>query len=196
MHMHSQAHMTDTPIPQNENRPRSASHGHVCSAGAPFAQLSIGLRTYEIAEALSEGERLAFRAKGQQEWAALDRVIADGWVEIASDILLLDPDMLFDFLHTHAVRTGTGAEPPYEMEFNTLGIKWAARLLQDRDGEVRFGSGTWHHARLGLKAPSDGRERAIMVLLAACPDVRTRFEPHIVHWARRIAQGVRVIPVM
>jgi hypothetical protein len=109
---------------------------------------------------------------------------------------LLDPDVLYDFLMTHAVRTQTAQEPPYDMAFDTLGTKWTARLLQDRDGEVCFGDGIWHHARLGLKAPQDGRERAIMVLMAALPDARLRFEPHITNWARRIAQGLRVMPVM
>jgi hypothetical protein len=194
--MHSQTLMTDTFVPRTDSQSRCASHGHVCSAEAPFAQVSIGSRSYEIAEALREGDHLAFRTHGQQEWCALDRRVADGWVAIASDILLLDPDVLFDFLHTHAVRVSTTQEPPYDMEFDTLGIKWTARLLQDRDGEVSFGDGLWHHARLGLKAPSDGRARAIMVLLAATPEARLRFEPHITHWAHRIAQGVRVIPIM
>lgn len=194
--MHSQTLMTDTLFPRADCRPRCASHGHVCSAGTPFAQLTLGVRNYEIAEATGEGERLAFRAQGQQEWCALDRRIADGWIAVGSDILLLDPDVLFDFLMTHAVRTSTEQEPPYDMTFDTLGTKWTARLLQDRDGEVCFGDDIWHHARLGLKAPQDGRERAIMVLIAALPDARLRFEPHITHWAHRIAQGVRVMPVM
>jgi hypothetical protein len=194
--MHSQTLMTDTFAPRAESCPRCASHGHVCSASAPFAHLTLGARSYEIAEATGEGERLAFRAQGQQEWCALDRRIAEGWIEVGSDILLLDPDVLYDFLMTHAVRTQTAQEPPYDMAFDTLGTKWTARLLQDRDGEVCFGDGIWHHARLGLKAPQDGRERAIMVLMAALPDARLRFEPHITNWARRIAQGLRVMPVM
>ncbi|WP_417727010.1 hypothetical protein [Roseovarius sp.] len=194
--MHSQSLMTDTIAPQADYRPRCASHGHVCRAETPFAQLSIGTRNYEIAEATGEIERLAFRAEGQQEWCALDRRVTEGWVEISSDILLLDPDVLFDFLHTHALRISTAQEPPYEMRYDTLGIKWTARLLQDRDGEVCFEDGIWHYARLGLRAPSDGRERAIMVLLAAIPDARLRFEPHITEWAHRIARGVRVIPIM
>jgi hypothetical protein len=195
MQMHPQ--MTDIQPPRPDaDRPRSASHGHSCRAKAPFARLGIGPGTYEVAEMTGDGALLAFRVEGQQEWTALDRQISDGWVEIAADILLLDPDVIFEFLQTHAVRVGTENEPPYAMEFDTLGVRWSARLLENRDGEVRFGDEAWQHARLGIQAPRDGRARAIMILLATTRDARARFEPHISNWARRIAQGVRVQPIL
>ncbi|MFD0857539.1 hypothetical protein [Roseovarius aquimarinus] len=178
---------------------RSARHGHLCRAGAPFARLDIGPRGYEIAHSLGpDGPdgTLAFRAEGHQEWCALDRRIACGWTAIAADILLLDPDVLFDFLQTHALRRKTEDGSAMELDFDTLGVAWSARLLQDRDGEVSVAGGPWHHARLGLRAPAEGRARAIMLLLAAVPDARSMFEPHVGEWAYRIAQGVRVTPIL
>ena len=195
MQMHPQ--MTDIQPPrQASDRPRSARHGHSCRAKAPFARLGIGPGAYEVSEMADDSALLAFRVEGQQEWTALDRRISDGWVEIAADILLLDPDVIFEFLQTHAVCVATECAPPYAMEFDTLGVRWSARLLENRDGEVRFGDGEWQHARLGIQAPKDGRARAIMVLLATTRDARARFEPHISNWARRIAQGVSVQPVI
>ena len=175
-------------------RKRNASHGHICRAGAAFALLQIGQRRYDIAPALLEEDNLAFRVEGQEEWTALDRTLEDGWVKVGADILLLDPDVLFEFLLTHAVSSVSEGDNPYQLDFDTLGVRWSAILLHDRDGEVRIGDGAWQYARLGLNAPKDGRKRAIMLLLATLPNARSYFEPHITLWARRIAQGVTIRP--
>ena len=194
--MQQPASMTDIPPAATGNPPRrSPSHGHSCRAQAPFARLVIGDGHYEVAHANSDLPLLAFRLHGQMEWTALDRQIADGWIAIAADILLLDADVIYDFLTTHAVRL-TDTDCPEEMQFNTLGLHWSARLTDSRTGEVRFGSGTWRHANLGLRAPTDRRACAILLLLACFPDARERFEPHISYWARRIAQGVSIQPIL
>lgn len=194
--MHGTPRMTDTQMPDNAVRSAlSSRHGHICSAGSAFAKISIGERSYDVAEATQETDMLAFRNAGQEEWLALDRKIEDGWVQITSDILLLDPDVLFDFLQTHAVHCRNNIDDNTELDFDTLGVKWSARLLENRDGEVRFDNEDWRYARLGLRAPSEGRRRAIMLLLAALPDARAVFEPHITNWASRIAKGVQIEPI-
>jgi hypothetical protein len=177
-------------------RKRNASHGHICRAGAAFAVLQIGQRRYDIAPALLDDDSLAFRVEGQEEWTALDRTLEDGWVKIGADILLLDPDVLFDFLLTHAVSSVSDVENLNQLDFDTLGVRWSAVLLHDRDGDVRMGDGGWQYARLGLNAPKDGRKRAIMLLLSTLPNARSFFEPHITHWARRIAQDVSIRPAL
>lgn len=195
--MHAKPQMTDSQMPHTDLRgPLSARHGHICSAGQPFARLTIGERAYEIADTTDGSGMLGFRSAGQQEWSALDRQLEEGWVTITADILLLDPDVLFDFLQTHAVRCADTSEDSSQLDFDTLGVKWSARLLQDRDGEVRFDGGDWHYARLGLRAPNDGRKRAIMLLLAAMPNARALFEPHVTNWASRIAKGVQIHPFL
>lgn len=189
--------MTDTPaefLPAE--RKRSASHGHICSAGAAFAALQIGTRSYDIAPALRDDETLAFRISGQQEWSSLDRTLAEGWVKIGADILLLDPDVLFDFLLTHAVTAVSDLQNANQLDFDTLGVRWSAVLMHNRDGEVRIGDGAWQYARLGLNAPKEGRKRAILLLLATLPNARAYFEPHITQWAMRIAQGVLIKPIL
>lgn len=189
--------MTDTQsdlLPSE--RKRSAVHGHICSAGAPFAALQVGTRRYEIATSLRDENMLAFRVAGQQEWSALDRALDEGWVKIGADILLLDPDVLFDFLLTHAVVTVSDAERVNQLDFDTLGVRWSAVLMHDRDGEVMIDGGAWQYARLGMNAPKEGRKRAIMLLLATLPNAHSYFEPHITQWARRIAQGVTIRPIL
>lgn len=194
--MQTQAMMTDTYTQQVERQHTGVQPGSICSAGAPFALVSIGARSYEIAEILGDDlSAIAFRIAGGAEWTALGRRAEDGWGQVGAEILLLDPDVLFDFLQTHAVRTGTSETPPYSMHFNTLGVAWSASLTQNRDGTVCFEGDEPRHARLGRNAPSDGRARAILLLLSAYPDARARFEPHISQWAQRIAQGVCVKPV-
>ena len=176
-------------------RPRSPLHGHSCRASAPFAAIRLGPSTYEVADALDGKNLLAFRIAGQGEWIALDRQVDDGWIEIAADILLLDPDVLFDFLQTHAVSISKLEKPEYKFEFDTFGIPWSAHLLCEREGQARFGNEAWKSARLPINAPNDPRARAIMTLLATTPDARDRFEPHISNWARRIAKGVTIQPI-
>jgi len=194
--MSAQAQMTDLPSQSDTLlSARDPRHGHICSAGEPFARLSIGDRRYEVAETVDGSDILAFRTNTQREWSALDRKLDDGWVAITADILLLDPDVLFDFLQTHAVRSREANKNSNLLEFDTLGIKWSARLLQNRDGEVRLGTDEWVSANLGLRAPSEARERAIMLLLSALPNVRSAFEPHLTDWASRLAKGVHVEPI-
>lgn len=194
--MQTPAMMTDTYTQQVERRHTGTHPGSACSAGAPFALVGIGSRSYEIADVQGDDDTaIAFRVAGSQEWTTLGSRTADGWGQVGAEILLLDPDVLYDFLQTHAVRTGTSEVPPYCMTFDTLGVGWSACLLQDRDGTVSVADDAPRHARLGRNAPSDGRARAIMLLLSAYPDARNRFEPHISQWAHRIAQGVCVKPV-
>ncbi len=189
--------MTDKAMPHAAHLlPRNPGHGHICSAEPPFASLQIGSRVYDIAHALRDEAMLAFRVSGQQEFSALDRQLTDGWAKIGADILLLDPDVLFDFLLTHAVSQRAGDGDLTQLDFDTLGVAWSARLLHDRDGEVRIGQGEWQYARLGLNAPKEGRKRAIMLLLATLPNARSYFEPHITLWAERIAQGVTIKPFL
>ena len=194
--MQTQAMMTDTYTQQIERRHSGVQPGSICSAGAPFASVSIGPRSYEIADVLGDEDSvIAFRIAGCDHWTALGRRTEDGWAQVTAEILLIDPDVLYDFLQTHAVRTGTSEAPPYSMHFDTLGVAWSASLTGDRDGMVCFADDAPRHARLGRNAPSDGRARSIMLLLSAYPDARSRFEPHISQWAQRIAQGVSVKPV-
>ena len=193
--MPARMQMTDkTPRVDGAVRARNARHGHVCRASECFARLSIGSGRYEVAHATDCPGLLAFRGEEQAEWTALDRRVSDGWIEIGADILLLDPDVMHSFLQTHAVCIAMRDGPTPEMDFDTMGIAWSARLLDNREGEVRLADGTWHHGAQGLRPATDARERAILVLLKAVPDLRAHFEPHVSLWARRIAQGLRVMP--
>lgn len=194
--MQTQAMMTDTHEQQVVRRTTGPLPGSTCSAGAPFALVSIGSRSYEIAEISGEADgTIAFRVSGDGEWTALGSRTDDGWNRVGAEILLLDPDVLYDFLQTHALRTQTSPVPPYSMTFDTLGVSWSASLTQDHDGMVSFDGDKPRHVRLGRNAPSDGRARAIMLLLSGYEDARERLEPHISQWAQRIAQGVCVKPV-
>lgn len=187
---------TDTDRQPADRQYSDVQEGRACSAGAPFSQVTIGTHDYEIADvAGTKTGAIAFRVTGESTWTALSRQVTDGWEQVTAEILLRDPDVLYDFLQTHAVRLQTSTASPLRLDFDTLGLAWSANLLHDRDGTVCFAGDAQRHARLGQNAPSEARARAILLLLAAYPDARDRFEPHVSQWAQRIAQGVCVKPV-
>lgn len=187
--------MTDTHKPTS-HMPLNDLHGRVCNAGAPFARVQIGKNIYEIANAITEAEMLAFRGEGCRTWTALDRRQSDGWVRIGADILLADPDSYYDFLQTHAVRISGDSRKDEPVHFDTLGRKWSVRLEQGGRCLLQYKGSEWSEVDLGERPPADLRERSILALMKSdlgfeeC--VRTDFE----QWAERIAMGVQVQPVM
>jgi len=175
---------------------RAAFHGRSCNAGPAFARLSIGSASYEVADALSETAHLAFRATGGHIWTAPDRTIADGWIKIAADIVLIDPDSRYQFLHTHAVRQSQDEPSGAALEFLTLGTSWQVVLQDNGSAEVRFANEAPVMVNLGPKAPAGRRERAILSLLDAKRDAPDLFGAEFAQWAHRIATGVSIAPVM
>lgn len=122
--MQTQAMMTDTYTQHVERQHTGVQPGSICSAGAPFAMASIGPRSYEIAEILGDDESaIAFRIAGCQQWTALGRRTEDGWGQVAAEILLLDPDVLYDFLQTHAVRHRDKRDPALQHAFQHAGSR-------------------------------------------------------------------------
>lgn len=184
-------HMTDVRGPIEGVR--HPAHGSVCSAGNPFALLRLGDKNYEIAHAIHETDLLAFRPQGSDAWTALDASVADGWHQIGADIVTTDPDALFQFFQTHAVRVGTNGD---EIQFDTLGTVWSVKLEDKESVSVRFGNGPWEVVRLGANVQGGYRERAILALIAGKIDTASLFGEKLRDWAHRIAAGLTVEPVM
>lgn len=189
-------HMTDTHADRSNEAPLRAMHGHTCSADVPFARLSIGPANYEIADALNEEDMLAFRSEGHTIWTAIDRRISDGWNRIGADILLADPDSVYEFLRTHAVRVAKVLEPQVEQSFDTLGTPWQVRFISSFSAEISFDGGEWEMVNLGARASVDHRERAILTLIKSSVDVKTIFSQSVENWASRIATGCSIAPLM
>lgn len=188
-------HMTDTHAAPAA-MPLNPLHGRVCSAANPFARLEIGRNVYEVAQALTEADMLAFRSEGHRTWTALDRRVADGWGRIAADIVLADPDSLYDFLYTHAVRIPADGPSSSVMEFDTLGTRWTVRPLAQGQCKIAFSGAEPVLVDLGKSSPVNSREPAILALLKSDLDVRGHFDEALSHWAERIATGVQVQPIM
>ena len=170
-----------------------------CQAGTPFACLSLGGKTYEIAPEVHDdpdaGQSLAFQLSGTGQWRHLDRTVADGWTRIGADILLLSGDVFSRFLNTHAVRMKGDYNMDELVEFDTLGTTWWARLISDNETEVRVGHGEWVIVEL-MNPPASPKDRVIRSLAIAFPEFRETFASEIDHWAYRIATGVQIQPMM
>ncbi len=167
-----------------------------CAVNAPFARAEIGDVIYEVAEMIDAADRLAFRQLGAEDWMSLSRTLEDGWSRICADILNTDPENLRHFLTTHAVRTRGWYRNGESIVFDTLGVIWAVRRINDRRAEVIFDGVGPRSADPSVATHADLREQAIEVLIAAFPDLRQRFATAVDQWAVRLASGARVTPVL
>lgn len=188
-------HMTDT---------APAAYGGAglsmpCSAtvtGVPFARIVLGDRAFQVCDRTDADHALAFRPEAGGDWMCLSHTIEDGWLRIGADILQSDPATLMHFLTTHAVRQSGWFRAGDEIVFDTLGTPWSVRLLADGRAEVTLETATPRMADPSAAQSDDLREQAIEMLIAAYPDLSTRFAAEIDHWAVRLAHGALVTPIL
>lgn len=189
--------MTDTRI-VSDNRPLFVEE-EGCQAGAPFARLALGGQYYDIAHEICDDDLeadpgLAFQRAGKSGWSRLSRSVADGWTRIGADILLTDPKSLVAFLTTHAVRIQGDYNFGETVVYDTLGIRWSARLVSENEVQVRLGIEPWH-STIEEKPSASPKERAIQAFVSSHPETSHLFRQEIDNWAHRIATGVQIEPV-
>ncbi len=160
-----------------------------------FARMTIGQRTYDIAEA-ADGTQLLFRTECEEKWMRLEHTRDDGWTKIAGEIVRSDPDVMDHFLSTHLVRIDGQFDEMGEVSFDLLGRD--VRLRYDTSGLfVRVGD-EWVQADNfnGEAMPLRGRARCHAALLRTDAMQSDQMSPAMREWSGRIARGARVIPVL
>ena len=160
-----------------------------------FARMTIGQRTYDIAEA-DDGAQLLFRTECEEKWMRLEHTRDDGWTKIAAEIVQSDPDVMDHFLSTHLVRVDGEFDAMGEVTCDLLGRD--VRLRYDPTGLfVRVG-GDWLQADTfsGDAMPLSGRARCHAALVRTGAMQSEDMSPAMSEWSGRIARGARVIPVL
>ena len=163
---------------------------------APFARLRIGLKTFDIAELGPPEGLLCFREAGKSRWIALRVGIEDGWHRIGGDILMADPAAMTHFLHTHAVRLHGWFGAGQRIAFDTLGTPWSVDCPDAIRARIAFADEPEVELPQSRATADDPRDRAIQLLIAAIPGLRARFGAGVEDWARRLAAGASVAPIL
>ncbi|MGS4946815.1 hypothetical protein ACVDG3_15140 [Meridianimarinicoccus sp. RP-17] len=168
---------------------------HDAAMPVPFALLRLGNATYTVGE--GPRGRLFFMNDDAGGWDDLNRTLEDGWQEIGARILVSTRDALHDFLHTHMIRLATENASADDTRYDIGGFVWDLRPVSADTVAVRFPLHDWRQVTVpGLDPKATPRERAIAVFLAARPDLGRTMAGNVHAWAKRLAAGALVTPIM
>lgn len=162
-----------------------------------IANLSLGKSIFDIGESADE-TALAYRpARSKADWTPLTTGLADGWPEIATEIMLAGGDTQKDYVFTHMIHERL-KDTATERVYSLYELRWRLRLV---DGLVQ---GRLSHdpesewMNLGLpdtEFGEDARDIAYGGLLALMPDLATKISNDVRAWLRRLATGATVVPI-
>lgn len=160
-----------------------------------FARLRLGEAVYTIGE--DRNARLYFMSGASSPWRPLHRRLEDGWQEIGATILIATRDALHDYLRMHMIRLTPDDAPGAETRYDVGGFVWDLRRVSDDTVAVRFPFHDWRHVHVA--PPVSGlapNEFAIAVFSAARPDLGRTMAENVHAWAKRLASGAIVTPIM
>lgn len=172
-----------------------ASQRH-CYRFDAFARLRIGEALHDIGRC-DATDRMAFRAAGSTDmWTPLTNSFEDGWPEVAAEIIARTRNATRDYIRMHMIRNREAEVMPGEREYDLYGILWRVRGTVDaaevcRDGEDWIAFDTAPIADSG-----DPRDLAAQALVSAVPDLEDRIGADVKGWARRLAQGAQISPIL
>lgn len=160
-----------------------------------FAKLRLGDTTYTVGEC-SKG-RLFFLTEDTAAWRKLDCTLEDGWHEIGARVLMATRDALHDYLRMHMIRLTLDNASGTETRYDIGGFVWDLRPVSADVVAVRFPLHDWRHVNVSAIDPkSSPREYAIAVFSAARPDLGKTVAENVHAWAKRLAAGALVTPIM
>lgn len=160
-----------------------------------IANLSLGKSTYDIGESEDE-TRLAYRAAGSAgDWAELTVGLADGWSEIATEIMLATQDALKDYVFTHMIHERQ-KDDQQERVYSLYDLRWQIRPSSEGLQGRLEGAAGWQN----LPTPEVGfadhpRETAYAALLELVPALEAQIHGDVRAWLRRLATGATVVPI-
>lgn len=162
-----------------------------------IANLSLGKLTFDIGESADE-TLLAYRAAGSKgDWTVLVCGLADGWPEIATEIMLAGKDAVKDYVFTHMIHERQN-DTATERAYSLYDLNWRIRL---ENGAVQAAfsqgeTGNWISLPVAADAFADAqRDLAFAGLQALVPDLGNRISGEVRAWLRRLATGATVVPI-
>ncbi|WP_230799381.1 hypothetical protein [Seohaeicola saemankumensis] len=156
-----------------------------------FARLTLLDRDYGVAE--SEGSaQLWFKPMNtEDDWSILTSRTADGWTEIAAEVLGKTADILQEFSRMHLIRRRDIPTDEVAEVYDLHGILWWLRNGES-GYEGRLDDGEW--TVCPVPATLGPKDRAIAALLYLAPDMKAVLADRARDWANRMAQSVQVTP--
>lgn len=161
-----------------------------------FARLRIGEMLHDIGRCEAT-DRLAFRTSGSAEmWSPLMHGFEEGWPEVAAEIIARTRNATRDYIRMHMIRNREADALPGEREYDLYGLLWRVRGTVE-EAEVWCDGGDWQPFDTAPVAESsDPRDLAAQALIAAVRDLDDRIGADVQGWARRLAQGAQISPVL
>lgn len=160
-----------------------------------IANLSLGKSTHDIGESEDE-TRLAYRPAGSSaDWAELRGSLADGWPEIATEIMLATQNALKDYVFTHMIHERQ-KDSAQDRTYSLYDLHWTVRDsatgLQGRLDDQP----DWQDLHpLDVSFADDPREAAFAALLRLMPNLDQHIHDDVRAWLRRLASGATVVPI-
>ena len=160
-----------------------------------FARLRLGETVYTIGE--DSSSQLYFQSDDLPQWHPLNRTLEDGWHEIGATILISTRDALHDYLRMHMIQLTPDDAPEGETRYDVGGFVWDLRRVSDDAVAVRFPFHDWRTVQVGALEPKHPpREFAIAVFSAVRPDLGKSMADNVHAWAKRLASGAVVTPLV
>ncbi|MEY4982567.1 MAG: hypothetical protein RIR62_833 [Pseudomonadota bacterium] len=176
--------------------PAAPAAARNCYRFDAFARLRIGEALHDIGRCEST-DRMAFRLSGSSEmWTPLMHGFEDGWPEVAAEIIARTRNALRDYIRMHMIRNRDADVTPGEREYDLYGILWRVRGTVDAAEVWQSESGWKAFDTTPVVECDDPRDLAAQALISAVPDLDARIGGDVKGWARRLAQGAQISPIL
>jgi|LauGreDrversion4_2_1035121.scaffolds.fasta_scaffold231625_1 hypothetical protein len=176
--------------------PAAPSVARACYRFDAFARLRIGEMLHDIGRCEST-DRMAFRLSGSTEmWTPLLNSFEDGWPEVAAEIIARTRNALRDYIRMHMIRNREADVMPGEREYDLYGLLWRVRGTVEAAEVWRVEHGWQPFDTAPVAESDDPRDLAAHALISAVPDLDARIGADVKGWARRLAQGAQISPIL
>lgn len=156
-----------------------------------FARLTLLDREYGVADVEGSSQLWFKPMNADAEWSELTSRTADGWTEIAAEILGKTADILQEFSRMHLIRRRDIPTDEVAEVYDIYGTIWWLRNGES-GCEARLDGGEW--TICPVPAALGRKDRAISALLYLAPDMTAMLADRAKDWANRMAQSVQVTP--
>lgn len=167
-----------------------------CANFEAFARLRIGEMLHDIGRCKAT-DRMAFRPTGSVDsWNPLMNGFEDGWPEVAAEIIARTRNATRDYIRMHMIRDRDADVTPGERQYDLYGMLWRVRGTVDA-AEVWHAETDWiPFDTAPVAESSDPRDLAAQALVSTVRDLDDRIGADVQGWARRLAQGAQISPIL